>query len=65
MPRFQLRSRWLLLFAGAIILAICGFWLARSLLPTDPVKQGWAAYARGDWEVAVERARERLKTDWR
>ena len=62
MPRFRLRSRWLLLFAGAIILAVCGFWLGKSLLPADPVKQGWAAYARGDWEVAVERARERLKT---
>ena len=61
MPRFRLRNRWLLLFAGAIILAICGFCLARSLLPVDPVKQGWAAYARGNWEVAVDRARERLK----
>jgi tetratricopeptide (TPR) repeat protein len=63
MPRFRLRNRWLLLFAGAIILAICGFCLARSLLPADPAKQGWAAYARGEWDVAVEHARARLKTD--
>ena len=61
MPRRQLRGRWLGVFAAAIILAVCGLWLARSFLPTDPVREGWAAYARGDWEVAVERARERLK----
>ena len=61
MPRYQSRRRWLGILAGASILALCGLWLARSFLPTDPVKEGWTAYARGDWEVALERARERLK----
>jgi tetratricopeptide (TPR) repeat protein len=31
-------------------------------MPADPLKQGWAAYAHGDWELALGRARERLKT---
>jgi tetratricopeptide (TPR) repeat protein len=61
MPRYRLRSRWLGIFAAASILAVCGFWLARFSRSVDPVKQGWAAYARGEWEVAGERARERLK----
>jgi tetratricopeptide (TPR) repeat protein len=61
MPRYRSGIRWLGIFAVAGILAACGFWLARRSLPVDPVKQGWAAYARGDWEIAVERARERLK----
>ena len=62
MPRFQLSRRSLAILAGAIILAGCGLWLTISLLPVDRVKQGWSAYAHGDWEVAAERARERLKT---
>jgi tetratricopeptide (TPR) repeat protein len=61
MPRFQFPGRWFLIFAGTIILGSCGFWLALKFVPADPMKQGWAAYAHGDWEVAVERARERLK----
>jgi tetratricopeptide (TPR) repeat protein len=62
MPRIQFPSRWLAIITGAIIVGAGGFWLAWSLLPADPLKQGWAAYARGDWEIALERARLRLKT---
>jgi tetratricopeptide (TPR) repeat protein len=61
MPPYRLRSRWLAIFAGAIVLAICGLWFAWSSSSIDPLRQGWAAYSRGDWEVAAERARERLK----
>ena len=61
MPRHRLRARlpWIIAVTG--ILALSGLWLARSFVSRDSVKQGWAAYARGDWEIAVERARERLK----
>ncbi len=60
MPRSPRRRRWLPILAGATILAFGGAWYAWSFA-TDPVRQGWAAYARGDWQVAAERARERLK----
>jgi tetratricopeptide (TPR) repeat protein len=45
----------------AIILVLCGLWLARKRFDSDPIRQGRAAFARGNWEAAAERARERLK----
>jgi len=62
MSQYPLRGRWLAIFAGASILAACGLWLALRSMTKDPLSQGWAAYDRGDWEVAVERARERLNS---
>ncbi len=62
MSRYRSRSRSLGILIAAGILAVCAFWLARSSVPFDPVKQGLAAYARGEWEVAAELARQRLKT---
>ena len=62
MPRYPSRRLWFGIVAGASILAVGGVWVARSLRPIDPVEQGLSAYARGDWEVAAERARERLKS---
>ena len=59
MPRSPRRRRWLPILAGATILAFGAAWYAWSFA-TDPVRQGWGAYARGDWQVAAERARERL-----
>ena len=38
-----------------------GIWLARGLFGSDPLMRGWKAYSEGDWENALELARERLK----
>ncbi len=61
MPRYQFRGRWLGIIVVASVLAGSGIWLARRLQVSDPVQQGWAAYARGDWEEAVTIARRRLR----
>ena len=61
MPRFRLPGRFHWAIAVTSIVAISGLFLVSRFVSSDPVKQGWAAYARGDWEVAAEQARQRLK----
>jgi len=61
MPRYHLRRRRLTIIVVACILILSGLWLAWKRFDSDPIRQGRAAFARGDWEVAAERARERLK----
>ena len=54
-------TRRLTIIVVAIILVPCGLWLAWTRFDSDLVRQGQTAFARGDWEIACERARERLK----
>jgi tetratricopeptide (TPR) repeat protein len=61
MSRYQSRGRWLGLIAAVAALTAGGIWLARGLLVSDPLKRGWRAYSEGDWERALEFARERLR----
>jgi tetratricopeptide (TPR) repeat protein len=63
MPRYHLRRRWFGIIMMASISGLCGLSLLWNLLPSDPIKQGWAAFARGEWNIAAELARGRLKAD--
>ena len=61
MPCYHLRRRWFGIILIAGISGLVGLSLLWSRLPSDPVEQGWAALARGEWNVAAELARGRLK----
>jgi tetratricopeptide (TPR) repeat protein len=61
MLRYRSRGRWLGLITLVVVLTTGGLWLARGLLVADPLKRGWKAYSAGDWESALELAKERLR----
>jgi tetratricopeptide (TPR) repeat protein len=61
MPHYKSRSRWLGVIAAVCVLTIGSIWLAKGFLVSDPLKCGWKAYLEGDWERALELARQRLK----
>ncbi len=49
------------MIAIATVLAAIGLRWAWTRPPADPLEQGFAAYARGEWQEAARIARERLK----
>jgi tetratricopeptide (TPR) repeat protein len=61
MLRYQSRWKWIGVLAALGGVTIASVWMARNLLASDPLKSGWRAYAEGNWEKALELARERLK----
>ena len=62
MPNIGTRGRWLGMIAIATVLATAGLRWAWTRPSADPLTQGLAAYARGEWEEAARLARARLKT---
>jgi tetratricopeptide (TPR) repeat protein len=60
----QTRNVGLLLGTTAIVglAAGLGLWWCFPQRSADPVREGWAAYERGQWDVAAEVARARVKT---
>ena len=64
MSRYRSRSRWLRILIAASILAVCAFWLARRAVSFDPVREGSAAYARGQWQVAAELRKAAFESGW-
>jgi hypothetical protein len=54
MVHIRTRGRWLGTIALAILLTGLGLWVERSSVP---VKGGWVAYERGEWEAAAGLAR--------
>ena len=60
MPRIGVRARWLGTTGVVLLLIGFGLGLAWSRRSSDPVRQGLAAYARGDWAEAADLARLRL-----
>jgi tetratricopeptide (TPR) repeat protein len=61
MVHIRTRGRWLGTIALAILLTglgLWGVWVERSSVP---VKGGWVAYERGEWDAAAGLARARLK----
>ncbi len=63
MSRYQSRARWLGLITAVVVLTTSSIWLTRRLWVPDPLMPGWRAYSEGDWEKALELARERLKVN--
>ena len=61
MLRYLSRARWLGLLAAVAVFTAYSIWLTRSRWVPDPLMSGWRAYSKGDWEKALELARERLK----